>query len=316
MRKLFEALKSVRLALVLISYIAATGVLASLVPQGRDSSYYRSSLPEPLASVVVKTGFSDFYGSPLFLVPAFLFFANLSACSADRLARELRKGRAGRHGPDILHLGLIVLLIGAVLGQAAKQSHPTWQGFARLGKGEAVELPDGRLLVLRSLRSEKYPDGRAKDWISTVEVSEAGKTVLPSYDIRVNHPLRLGPLSILQVSYGSERVLELEGPSETSRSLAAGEYIDAGDARLTLMSVDPDSGDAIAREEGPGGTKVVSLGKGSKIGAYVVLGAGEAELSGLQAAYDPFYPVVIAAFAVIGLGSIITFAGKLGELRA
>ena len=31
---------------------------------------------------------------------------------------------------------------------------------------------------------------------------------------------------------------------------------------------------------------------------------------------DPFYPVVIAAFALIGLGSIITFAGKLGEIKA
>ena len=316
MRNIFTALRSVRLALVLITYIVMTGILASLVPQGRDASYYFSSLSAPLAALIVETGFRDFYGSVLFLVPAFLFFANLSVCSAFRFARELKKGRAGRHGPDILHLGLVLLLLGAVLGHAAKQSHPAWQGFARLGKGEAVELPNGRLLLLKSLRNEKYPDGRDKDWVSTVEVSEAGRIVIPSYEIRVNHPLRMWPLSILQASYGAEGVLELAGPSNSTLSLSVGEYIDAGEGRLMLVSVDPDSGLATAREEGEKGTRTVSLAKGSKVGAFTVQGAGEEELSGLQAVYDPFYPLVIVAFAVIGLGSFMTFARRLGEIRA
>src|SRR5208337_3560392 len=113
LRNILTALKSVRLALALITYFVMTGILASLVPQGRDVSFYYSSLPVPLAALIVETGFRDFYGSVLFLVPAFLFFANLSVCSAYRFARELKKGRAGRHGPDILHLGLVLLLLGA-----------------------------------------------------------------------------------------------------------------------------------------------------------------------------------------------------------
>jgi len=82
------------------------------------------------------------------------------------------------------------------------------------------------------------------------------------------------------------------------------------------VSVDPDSGLATAREEDAKGTRTVSLAKGSRIGAFTVQGAGEEELSGLQAVYDPFYPLVIAAFAVIGLGSFITFARRLGEIQA
>ena len=316
MRNVLAALKSVRLALALITYIVITGIISSLVAQGRDASYYYSSFPAPLASLIIATGFRDFYGSILFFIPVFLFFANLSVCSADRFARELKKGKAGRHGPDILHLGLVLLLLGAVLGQAAKQSHPAWQGFARLGKGEAVELPNGRILLLKSLRSEKYPDGRSKDWVSTVEVSEAGKVVIPSYDIRVNHPLRMGPLSILQASYGSGGVLELAGPSDSTRSLSIGDYIDTGVLRLTLLSVDPDSGLATAREEDEKGARTVSLAKGSRVGSFTVQGSGEEELSGLQAVYDPYYPLVVAAFAVIGIGSFITFARRFGEIRA
>ncbi len=293
MRKLFKALTSVKLALVLISYLAVSGVIASLAK-----------------------GPSGFYSSLFFLIPAFLFFANLAACSAERFARELKKGKAGRHGPDILHFGLILLFIGAVLGQAAKQSHPAWQGFARLGTGDAVELPDGRILSLNSLRSEKYADGRPKEWTSTVEVSKAGAILIPSYDIRVNHPLRMGPESIFQVSYGSDRVLDLTGPMNGTRSLAAGEYLDTGDGRVLLMSVDLDSGLAIARLEKGGESKTISLKTGSKVGDYTVAGAREVELSGLQAAYDPFYPLVLAAFAIIALGAFLTFARKIGDLKA
>jgi cytochrome c biogenesis protein ResB len=311
-----KALKSMRLALVLIAYIAVTGILASLLPQGRESSFYYSIMPAPLARLVLFSGFDDFYGSLPFLIPALLFFANLAACSADRFSRELKKGKARRHGPDIIHLGLILLLLGAVFGQVARQTHPSWQGFARLGNGDAARLPDGRLLVIKSLQNLKYPDGRDKDWISTVEVSEAGKTLISSYEIRVNHPLRMGSLSIFQAAFGSERVLELTGPAGSARNLAVGEYIDAADGRLTLTSIDPEGGTAIASEEGAGGSKTISLVAGSEIGSFTVEGVGEAELSGLRVTYNPFYPVILAAFAIVGVGVFITFARKLGELEA
>lgn len=228
MRLLFKALKSIRLALSLIAYLVVSGIIASI---DKDSS--------------------AFYSSPYFLAPAFLFFANLATCSADRFVRERKRKGLRRHGPDILHLGLILLLLGSVFGQWAKQSHPSWQGFARLAKGQAVELPDGRVLRLMDLRSEKYSDGRPKDWVSIVELSKSGKILIPSFQIRVNHPLRLGPESIFQVSYFLE-----------------GSAID---------------------------------------------GIMQAEQTGLQAVYDPFYPVIIVAFAVIALGACITFARKIGE---
>jgi hypothetical protein len=316
MGKLFKAIKSVRLAIVLIAYLALTGIAASIVPQGREASYYYSTLPAIASDLVVKSGFSNFYGSAWFLVPAFLFFANLSACSTDRFIRELRKGGPRRHGPDILHLGLILLILGAVLGQVAKQARPSWEGFARLAVGEAVELPNGRLLSLLALSSQRYPDGRPKDWISHVQLKRGGEVILPSYDIRVNHPLRMGALSVYQSSYGAERVLELVTSSGARRSLAAGEYVDLGDRKLMLMSVDLDNGSAVAREEGSSGSRTVSLGVGSKLGDFSVAEVKEVELSGLQAGYDPAYPLVILALAVILLGLILTFAKKIGEQPA
>ena len=313
---MLRALKSLRLALALIAYLAVTAIAASLLPQGREAAFYYALLPSPLAWLVLESGFANFYSSALFLIPVFLFFANLATCSADRFARERKKAKPRRHGPDILHLGLILLLIGAVGGQIAKQSRPSWEGFVRLGIGEAVELPNGRRLTIKDLKSERYPDGRPKDWMSRIELSQSGKILLPDYPIRVNHPLRQGALSVYQTSFGSERVLELRRSDGAMRSLASGESIQLDEGRLMLMSIDLESGKAIAREEGSSGARTIGLEAGSKIGDFTVLSAKELALSGLQAVYDPAYPLVLAAFAIIGLGTVVTLARRLGELEA
>jgi cytochrome c biogenesis protein ResB len=315
MSKVVKALSSLRLAIALIAYLTIVSILASLLPQGRDAGFYRALLPGFLAEAAVSTGFSNFFGSLLFIVPALLLFANLSTCTVERFARELRKKGARSHGPDILHLGLILLIVGAVLGQVARQSHPSWQGFARLAAGDAVQLPDGRLLTLKDLKSERYPDGRPKDWVSTVVVSGAGRAPASTTEIRVNHPLRLGALSIYQASFGSERSLVLEDAGGARRSMVAGESLETGEGRLMLMSVDLDSGVAVARKDAPAGTSSISLRAGSRIGAFTVLGAREEAITGLQAAYDPFFPLILVAFIVTALGAFVTFGRRLGELR-
>jgi cytochrome c biogenesis protein ResB len=149
-----------------------------------------------------------------------------------------------------------------------------------------------------------------------VEVSRSGAVLVPAFQIRVNHPLRLGSLSIYQASFGPERVLELEGPAGERRSLAAGERIDAPGGSIMLMSLDLDSGKALARVEGSSGPRTLSLGPGSKLGAFTVEKAEEVELSGLRASFAPEYPVVILGFALSALGISITLARKLREPAA
>jgi cytochrome c biogenesis protein ResB len=312
----FRFLRSIKLAIGLIAYLSLACVLASLLPQAREDSFYYAALPGALAALVVKTGFSNYFRSLLFLIPAFLLFANLSACSAGRLAAQLKKGRRERrHGPDILHLGLVLLFLGAVLGQAAKAGRPDWDGFVRLGVGESVQLPGDRLLTLSGLEAQRYDDGRPRDWISTVSLSKDGKGLGPERAIRVNHPLRLGALSIYQASYGVDRVLELAAPSGETRSLATGESLATDSGRILLMSVDLDTDSALASEEGPGGTRTLRLEKGEKAGAFTVIGAKEIGLSGLRASYDPAFPAILAALAISALGIFITFARKIGDMR-
>jgi cytochrome c biogenesis protein ResB len=206
MRSLFKALKSLKLAIVLLAYFAATGIAVSFIPQGRGADFYRASMPSFAAELALNIGFTRFYGSPLFLVPAFIFFANLSACAAHRFLRELRKSRPDRrHGPDLVHFGLVLLVASVVAGQVAQQGAAEARGFVKLKAGEAVQLSSDRILLLKSLRVDRYPDGRPRDFVSVVELWKADGTLLmPEREIGVNHPLRLGALSVRQASFDAE----------------------------------------------------------------------------------------------------------------
>jgi cytochrome c biogenesis protein ResB len=180
MRSPFKALRSIKLAIALLAYFAATGIAAS----------------------IPATGFSSFYSSPFFLFPAFLFFANLSSCAAYRFAKELKKERRRRrHGPDLLHFGLVLLVASVVASRAAVQMSAESRGFVKLRSGEAVQLSGDRVLLLKSARVDRYPDGRPRDFVSVVELWKDGQLLIPEREIGVNRPLRLGGLSIRQTAF-------------------------------------------------------------------------------------------------------------------
>jgi hypothetical protein len=309
-RALFELLKSVRLAAGLIAWLAVTGMLAALVPQAREAAFYGQAYPPLVGRLIVSSGFSRFFTSVLFLAPAALFFANLAACSLDRFLREIRRPSRRRHGPDILHLGLLVLVAGAVLTFAGRQV-----GSVQLAKGEGVEMPGGRLLVLDDFAYLAWDDGRPRDWISTVSVRREGKTEVDSYALKVNRPLRLGRISVYQVSHALESVLAVTDPSGAERLLApGGEASHAGEV-LSFMARDHGSGAAVVRLQAGGEVRVLHLAPGDRAGGFLVSGLRDRDISGLQAVVDPGYPVVLAALALVSAGLFLTFARKIGDMK-
>ncbi len=165
MRDFWKTLTSIKLAITLIAVIGVGSLLATVVPQGKFSGTY--------------------FGSALFLVPLVLFFLNLGACTVDRLRRELRKKTRHRHGPDILHVGLLVLILGGFLTAAARK-----EGMVMLAPGESVDLPGGEILRLVRFEEERYPDGRIKGWTSIVDVEKNGTSIHAGQSVKVNIPLR------------------------------------------------------------------------------------------------------------------------------
>jgi cytochrome c biogenesis protein len=281
---------SVKLAVALIAYLVVASIASTLVPGWG----------------------TRFFTSIAFLLPAAAFFVNLAACTIQRFARELRRPSRRRHGPDVLHLGLMVLVVGAVISYQGKRA-----GTVSLAPGESATLPDGATLTVTDFRADRYPDGRPKDWVSTLRVTEGDVVALDGFALRVNRPLRRAGYSYYQSSYGEEWQLALRDGTGEETVLHEGEGAEVGGTAILFMALEKGAGTTAARA-------VVRIGNGSesrvqRAGAGDALGGAEVttirnvSTTVIEAVRDPGWPVVAAALALIAIGTALTFLQKLRE---
>ena len=108
-----------------------------------------------------------------------------------------RKRTLGWFGSDIVHLGLLVILAGAIISSLF-----SFRTMLNLQKGKARPVPGADFEVrLDRFDTDYYPDGQnVKDWRSRLTVIAGGRDVLTE-DIEVNRPLAYGGFVFYQSSY-------------------------------------------------------------------------------------------------------------------
>jgi cytochrome c biogenesis protein len=301
---LYKFLKSVRLAVVLLLVITALSILATLVPQGQDRAFYFHNYPPLLARLITSLGFDGFFKSWLFLVPCVLFFVNLAVCTVDRLVGRLQRKARKRYGPDLIHVGLLLLIVGALLSTWGRQEASFY-----LGKGDSIDLPLGYRLRLLDYLDERYPDGRPRDWVSTVEASRGERVLQPSFSIEVNRPLRLAGLKIYQSSFKREDTALLRDPQNELAPMRSGQYFEWQGGILFFSGIE--AGRAVfERWEGHAVVETLQRAAAQPIGPYTIVELTTRELTGLKAVKDPGFSPVLAALILVAAGLALTFIQK------
>ena len=150
-----------------------------------------------------------------------------------------RKKVLGWFGSEIVHLGLLVILAGAIIS-----SLTGFRAFLKLEKGKAQAVPRAGFEVrLDRFDTEYYPDGQnVKDWKSRLTVIEGGREVRTEF-VEVNRPLAHKGFVLYQNSYVQEAkspllVFELLDPvlPEAAKKilLRPGQSAPVGKTGLTL----------------------------------------------------------------------------------
>ena len=310
MKWLFDFFKSKKLAIVLFLFIAITSVIATLIPQGEEELFYTQKYSRFIAGLIMTTQFNAFFKSVIFLVPSSLFFLNLSVCTFDRLYKRLKNRAKPRFGPDFIHVGILILIVGAIVTFSTKREGNIW-----MGEDDQIELPGGYLLHLRSYRYLQYEDGRPKDWISTVDVSKGSELIISSYPIEVNKPLKVGPWRVYQASYRTEINAMLRDSEGILHVIKGGHVFEGEDAAFYCAAIESSPTDAAVFEKWVDRTRtdVLHVSVGSQIGPYTLEGASSREVTGLNVVSDPGYLPVIIALILISVGLSLTYIQKIGD---
>ena len=111
-----------------------------------------------------------------------------------------RRGVIGRLGPILIHLGMILLMIGATYGSL---NGKTIEKF--LVPGRSIDLinsdKENRLTIkLENFRIERDPQGRAEQYRSIIKVVEPNGDN-EEREISVNYPLRYKGLTLYQADW-------------------------------------------------------------------------------------------------------------------
>jgi len=301
---LYIFFRSIRLAIVLILIIAALSIFSTLIPQGNEAAFYFHKYGTFWGRVILSLDFHDLFRSMLFLIPVALFFVNLAVCAADRLLRRKRSRARRRHGPDLIHLGLLLLIIASMFSVFGRR-----EGLVYMGAGDEIRLPGGYVLRLVDFRYEQYRDGRPKDWISTVELRRGTEMVVDSFEIEVNKPLRIGGIRVYQASFAREQRAILEDREGNRKAIAGGQGFEMEETMMIFRGME--AGSAVFEQwRQHTRTAVLRVGIGERIGEYTVSGLDSRDVTGLKAVRDPGFIPVLIALSVVAAGLCLTFIQK------
>ena len=155
------------------------------------------------------------------------------------------RGRFRPLGPYVVHLALLVILIGALVGRF-------WgvEGQLKLMEGETAqsftagdqELPLDFKAHLDRFQVFFYPDGTPREFRSDLTFTSPGKA--PEQAVcRVNQPVSFGNYTFYQASYGSTPRLEIR-QGENSQVIEAPEgktvELPGGQAHIRVLEYQPD----------------------------------------------------------------------------
>jgi cytochrome c biogenesis protein len=189
--------------LVLFTLNIVVCTLTRLSPKLRRASRPKiESDPQGLLSLKIKDRFKR--NAPLADVRAEVeqrlkasHYRIRSAAAGPRHHLLARKKIGGIFGSDVVHVGLLIILAGAIISSLTSVRQDL-----QMKEGDVLPVPHTVFaLRLDKFATHYYPDGSVKDWISSITVMEDGKAVRTK-DIEVNRPLSYKGYNFYQTSYG------------------------------------------------------------------------------------------------------------------
>ena len=228
-----------------------------------------------------------------------------------------RQGVIGRLGPILIHLGMILLMIGATYGSL---NGKTIEKF--LAPGRSIDLVNnkkesGLIIELKNFKIERDPQGRAEQYRSIVNITEPNGEN-QSKEISVNYPLRYKGLTLYQADW-SIAAITIEIGNSPKLQIPVNSITELGDQvwgtvipttkdgkEPILLTVNSETGPVKIYDEDGIFITNLNINNKAKVKNNFIKIVNIIPSSGLLLKYDPGVPLVYTSFAVIIVGGSLS----------
>lgn len=246
MRSVVRLLRSMRFAIAVLLLLGIGSALGTFLPQNEPADFYQAQYGNTIGPLLVRTGLTNVFTAPWFLVLVVLLCVSLLLCvvfRAGALYRDIRAGlvrkRTTQIGSWLLHTGILVIIVFFAIGNAT-----AYQSEVRNIPGTVTPVPNTPFTVaMDDFAIHMRDDGSVDSYVTDVRIEDASGLRAQS-SIRVNHPLTVDGYQFSQsaTGYALHAHIERDGNAIGDAVLFQSEYVSADQDALvlTLLQLYPD----------------------------------------------------------------------------
>ena len=246
---------------------------------------------------------------------------------ADKL--YARRGIIGRIGPIIVHIGIVVILLGSILGAMtgfiAQEMVPSGETFIvrniiDAGPWSASQVPKDWGVKVNRFWIDYTPTGGIDQFYSDMSVLDKEGKEVDGDKIYVNHPLRYKGVTFYQTDWGISSVKVRVNKSPILQ-LPMAQLDTGGKGRIwgTWIPTKPDLSEGVSLlAKDLQGTVLIYDGQGQLVntireGMFAEVNGVRLKIvelvgsTGLQIKADPGVPVIYTGFAILMMGVVMSY---------
>ncbi|MBZ4654525.1 MAG: ResB protein required for cytochrome c biosynthesis-like protein [Peptococcaceae bacterium] len=226
-----------------------------------------------------------------------------------------RKGMLYLVAPHLIHISLIVIFVGALIGSTGETANVG--GYV----GDVTDIPEKVAkshlhLEIKDFKTIYDKDKAVDNWESSIAVL-AGDRVVAEGTTKVNHPFKYKGMTFYQSGYGYNHMIEVKGEAEGKHLIPLNKVLSLA-GRMFKIEKAPGTGYVLKVYESHTKFDTYELKEGTVVNfpnATTMKYLGEKPYTVLKVKTDPGTPVVMGGFFLMTLASFLFWTGSYREIK-